>query len=558
MDWQGIDISKIRGAKGKTTCPKCSHTRRKNKGERCLSVDTVKGLWLCHHCGWKGNAVSEREWERERGVSYEKPKWRNLTRLSGNALEWFSKRGITQQTLIKMRVGEGSAYMPQLQQKINAIQFNYFREGELVNIKYRDGTKNFCLHKGAELIFYNLDSLAGAKEVIITEGEMDCLSFIEAGYDAVVSVPNGASKGNQNLEYLDNCIDWFEDAEKIYLATDADEPGHSLQNELARRLGYYRCFKVTYSGCKDANELLVNGRKSLQQCITDAEPFPIEGVYTARDIVDDILHLHQHGLKRGKTISLNKFNELLSFEPGYFTVVTGIPNHGKSEFVDQLITDLNALHGWRCGLFSPENYPLALHFSKIAGKLTGRCFDELSPTELQKAISYFSKNFYFIMPKEDLSLQSILDTAADLVKRHGIKTLVIDAWNKLEHLYTTSETQYISKQLDLLDAFCRKYGVHTFLVAHPTKIRKNKDGLYEVPNLYDISGSANFFNKAANGLTVYRRFYPDGHSHTEVYVQKVKFKHWGKIGYQEMGYHLPSGRYHELGTPVSGRDYLLG
>ena len=91
--------------------------------------------------------------------------------------------------------------------------------------------------------------------------------------------------------------------------------------------------------------------------------------------------------------------------------------------------------------------------------------------------------------------------------------------------------------------FCERQRVHCFLVAHPTKIMKNKDtGMYEVPNLYSISGSANFFNKTANGITVYRNA-ETGMS--EIYIQKVKFKHWGQTGCVHLSWDSVNGRYYK-------------
>lgn len=165
------------------------------------------------------------------------------------------------------------------------------------------------------------------------------------------------------------------------------------------------------------------------------------------------------------------------------------------------------------------------------------------PHELQMAKGYCNENFYFIKPEEDFTLDNILSTVRQLVRKKGITGFVIDAWNKLEHQYSSSETQYISKQLDKLSMFCENNKVHLFLVAHPTKVQKNKDtGNYEVPNLYSISGSANFYNKTANGLTVYRDF---DNQLTEIHIQKVKFKHWGQTGLITWRWERENGRYYD-------------
>jgi twinkle protein len=167
--------------------------------------------------------------------------------------------------------------------------------------------------------------------------------------------------------------------------------------------------------------------------------------------------------------------------------------------------------------------------------------DRISEQEIVDVIKMLDYNFWFIKPETDFTLKSILDHVVMLKKRKGIDWFVIDAWNKLEHNYTDSETKYIGQSLDMIVNFCERHDVHCFLVAHPTKIRKQKDSnTYEVPNLYDIAGSANFFNKTDNGITVYRDMETKQNS---VFVQKVKFSHWGEPGQANFTYDLTSGLF---------------
>jgi twinkle protein len=539
----GIDLKGKTSGTHKIKCPKCN-----GKGYD-LSVNINEGLYKCHKssCGWSGRIRKPLPFRPIQKKEYVLPVWTNNTSLSENAVKWFSNRGISQKTLISAKISEGLEYMPQKEKKVNTIQFNYFREGILINSKFRTGDKCFKMVKDAELIFFNLDGIKDQKEIIITEGEMDALSFIEIGLTNVVSVPNGASKGNQQLEYLDNCIDYFEQAEKIVLATDQDEAGYALRDELIRRLGVEVCFKVDFVDCKDANEYLVKyGAIALEEVVKNAREIPVEGIITVEDLLSDIAELYEGGLKKGQTIGLNDFDELISWIPGQLTMITGIPNQGKSEFLDFILSKLAIQHGWKFGIFSPENFPLALHVSKLAEKVIGKSFmwgnEKMNVAEVDLALNFINEHYFFIRPKdEDFTLDNILEKAKYLVKKKGINGLVIDPWNTIEHHYTTSETQYVSKVLARLTAFKQRYNIHIFLVAHPTKMRKDKNsGKYEIPTLYDISGSANFFNKADNGITVYRDFIDEC---TRIFVQKVKFKHIGKQGMAEFRYNIKSGRY---------------
>ena len=275
MRWRelGIEIPYNRTSGNiKTYCPQCRDSRH-NKRDKSLSVDLATGVFNCHYCGWAGCAVEkEQRWDKpfynprplaRQKPEYKKPKQTGNTAMSSKAIAWFAGRGISKKTLEQMRVTEGMEWMPQKNGQANTIQFNYYRRGELVNTKFRTGDKCFKMVSGAELLPYNIDAIKGQKECIITEGEMDALSFIECGRTDVVSVPNGA---NANLSYLDDYIEeYFDDKDTIFIASDTDTKGVILRDELLRRFGADRCRILEYGeGCKDANEHLMKfGRDSL-------------------------------------------------------------------------------------------------------------------------------------------------------------------------------------------------------------------------------------------------------------------------------------------------------
>jgi twinkle protein len=530
-----------------TTCPECSRDRKK-KHVKCLGINLDKKIWNCSHCSFKGFLKEPREKK-----IYAKPIRTNITALSEKAVKWFSERGITQQTLVKMQIGEGLEWMPQTEKEENAIKFNYFKDGEICNIKYRTGAKHFKLFKDAELVFYNLDCVKNSDSIYIVEGEMDALSILECGIENVISVPNGANKNTNNLQYIENCVDYFENIKEVYLATDNDIAGRNLQEELALRFGKDKCFKIDFKDCKDANEYLLKyGKVELGECLKNKTPFPIEGVFTVSDISDEIDDMYENGLEKGLTIGLENHDKGCSFVKGYVTTITGVPSHGKSEYLDFILMRLNLLHGWKGAFYSPENRPLKLHFSKMAEKLIGKNWDgarRMSVEEKDGAKNYLNEKIWFIKPSTDFTLQTILDSVQSLIRRYGIDYFVIDAWNKLDHKYAESETKYIGESLDAIGAFCETNKVMCFLVAHPTKIKKDKlTGIYEVPTLYDIAGSANFFNKTDVGICVYRNFEL---KKTTIYFQKIKFKHWGNpdAGFVDWSYNMGNGRYYERDTP---------
>lgn len=550
LNWQKYNIiitGRRQHGNVKVVCPNCKDTRH-NPKDTSLSCNLDNGTFHCHHCGWSG-CVAEHEDKTYK--QYTLPAPRHYQPLSEKAVAWFAGRGISQITLADMKVTEGNEFMPQDGKEMNTVQFNYYREGVLVNTKFRDGHKHFKLVSGAELLPYNLDAIKGEKTCIITEGEMDALSFVEVGFRNVVSVPNGA---NANLDYLNAYVeDYFEDKETIYIASDTDEKGCVLRDELIRRFGAEVCKVVTYGdGCKDANEhLIAYGAESLRECISKAKELDIEGVNRVSDINDSIDNLFDKGLQRGLTIGISNFDELCSFEGGMLGVITGIPNSGKSEFLDEIVERLNYHYGWKWGFFSPENEPMAFHVSKIMEKITGKHFGRatMSLMEYQQAKAYINDNFFFINPKSDFRMETILAKARVLVRKYGIRGLVIDPYNYVEPDMDMreSKTEWVSRMLGNLKVFAKQYDLLVFLVAHPAKMQKDKKtGEYSVPTLYDISDSAHFYNKADYGIVVHREYGED--EHVVVFVQKVRFKHLGHRGIATMKYNSTNGRFTEYHT----------
>jgi len=542
-----IDLKNKRSGTIKTTCPKCSPERR-NKKDPCLSVNIDEGLYRCHHCEWHGkvfNKIPKKE--------YTVPIPR-LEKLEKTTIEWFENvRKISNNTLLRFGVTDSVEWMPKSSAEIPVICFNYYRDGKLVNTKFRGKGKDFKLIKNAELIFYNLDSIKDEKTVYVVEGEIDALSLYEAGIYSVVSVPNGASKGNQKMEYLDNCWELFEDKEKIVLFTDNDEAGYSLRDELGRRFGFERCYKVNYpEGCKDANEMLIQfGAETLKRICENIEPFPIEGVLSVgEDLIDDIYHFWEHGYPSGVKSGIDNLDELFSLMEGQYTTITGIPSSGKSEIIDFITTSVSKTHGWKWGITSFENQPSSLHVTKLVEKIGGAAFGfrkdpihRLTQSQFEKSLLFAHEHFTFVnVNKVDLSLDGILQKFAELVKQRGCKGFVLDPWNYIESAIPSgmTETQYISECLTKIKNFCMKYSAHLFLVAHPTKLKKEANGKYEIPTMYSISGSAHFFNKTDNGIAVYRDFET---GIVTLYIQKIRYSWLGKLGYCEFMFNNDTRQY---------------
>ncbi len=364
----GLDNQGKSSGKAKCICPECNSTRS-HPGDKSVALNLDTGLWFCHHCGAKGYVPDDTE-EREREEKhlriaqamkkqhtnhFTRPVWysANLTIPSVIAEYLTVTRGLTLDTLRQLQVTGQYTTMPGDKIPALTIGFNYFEQGKLVNTKYRTLDKRFMMIRGAELIPYNLDAIYGCDTCIITEGEIDTLSISQVGYPQVISVPSG---GNGNLTWMDRFVEsHFEDKQTIILALDEDVVGLQLRHELARRLGAERCRLVHWSNdCKDANEELVrHGAESLRQCIASATEIPLEGVFTADDLSTELRSFFENGMQHGADTGWKNLDEICTFEPGRFLVVTGRPGEGKSEFIDELVLRLCLRHEWKIAYFSP-------------------------------------------------------------------------------------------------------------------------------------------------------------------------------------------------------------
>jgi twinkle protein len=568
MDF-GINVNGHTRGQTTTTCPRCSHERRK-KHVACLSVNLDEGLFNCHHCGWSGSLDTQAHtplMRRSSAPLYHKPTPLTPNGLPPRVLEWFASRGIPAAVVERRQITYGPKYFGQLKAEANAIGFPYFRGGELINVKYRDGQKHFTMEPGAELVLYGLDDITG-DTVYLVEGEIDCLTLEVAGVRSVVSVPNGApalntSNYERQFAFLASAEDTLKGCKRIVIAVDTDAPGLKLGDELARRLGPERCARVQWAGdCKDANEVLMShGAAVVKECLEHATPWPVSGIITVEQLLPDLSYIYDHGMERGESTGWHALDRHYTVRPGEWTLVSGIPAHGKSTFLDALMMNLARRLGWRFAVFSPENYPLKRYTARLLETYTGKPFDgapaRMSHQEMADGAAWLDQHVSYLMPEdEEPTVDHLLDLARIQVYRHGIKGLILDPWNEIESGESAqlTETKAISKALSTVRRFAQRHDVHIWLIAHPTKMRvaeKGKyEGLYPPPTPYDTSGSAHWRNKPDNCLCVWRDVegfkFPE--SLVEIHIQKIKFREIGTIGTVLLLYDKMCRRYREL-TP---------
>jgi twinkle protein len=513
-----------------------------------LGVNIDSGVWKCHHCGWSGSVNQ-----------YVRPEPRSLV-ATAKILQYFENRKIKTETVEHFKVSESIEWMPQDQKEHKVVCFNYFMDGELINIKFKTSDKMFKMVKDARKIPYNIDCIKDSPYVIICEGEEETMVWHQSGLNAI-SVPNGASKNNNNLDWLDSVYDLFEE-KTIYLATDNDEPGRKLKEDLARRFGGQDIRMIEFPESeKDANDCLKTyGQGLLRQIFENAKPLPITEISSAIDYLSIIDSYRIDGYPKGSLVEMPITDEHMSWNRGELGVVTGIPGMGKTTWLDYMFVRLAYLKGWKFGIFSPENIA-PLKITRLSEQLSGKALSKMNYGEVNRAVSIIDKHFWFynVEVMSDYSLNNLLRLAETMVKRNGIDCLCLDPFNYIEQDGNEeSSNERIGGLLRRLKQFAIKMNVLVILVAHPRKMDKSGNS-YNVPRLYDISGSHHFFNVPDWGIAVHRTFENGQRDPVEVHVQKMKYHFRGKLGSIEYEFNRETGEYTEDGKfkPLIDKIYDL-
>lgn len=540
------------------TCPACSSNRKNKKSTECLSVtvETGKILYNCWHCEVSG-AIWDNQSERRSSMPSKPAPVKTTGAVkdispgpSQAVLDYMKTRGISEPTAKTFGLAAARAYFPEIRKETTAIAFPYFVKGKVHGHKVRSlEEKAFVCDKALNSLFgiQNVDT-EEEPHFILCEGELDPLSYQEVGIVNAVSVPNGAaSTRNEDNDpaFLWEAKEHIDKAKKIYISTDNDEPGIKLGEELARRIGKHRCWKVNYpEGCKDANDVLMrHGGDVLVACFDNAEPWPVEGLYEVDYFIDKVMELYDNGFSAKVPTGMVSIDELYSIGAGLLTVVTGIPSNGKSTFVDQMMINQARLHGTVSAICSFENPPY-VHIAKLMQMLTHKHFfakdipgERMSRRDVERSRKFIAKHFKF-MHQDDgqkATIESIVMRIKTAVFRWGVKCVVIDPYNYIHRPATiASETQFIDDILTALRLVAMSHDLHIWFVAHPTKMTMDAEGNYQIPKGYSISGSAAWYSKPDFGLTVHRS--PTVPGEVKIVNWKTRFDWLGSEGQKVLLY----------------------
>ena len=532
-------------------CPVCSEGRKKSHVRSMgISIEDNRVVYQCFHCGVSGAIRKDRFMYQVKELSH-----KNIapidppTSVQPAIVEKFlQSRGIDPQVVQEYPIVGGKKWFGELGKEVDAIGFLYGDSKAPQAIKWRACEEKAFTQQGAARSFFGLNQLpSDTKELVICEGEMDVLALAAAGIPAI-GCPNGAPQKisdrkvdpqeDGKYSFVWDSRELIEKAERVIFFGDQDGPGEALVEELARRIGRAKCWKVTLPE-KDANETLQkHGREALREALIAAQPLPLEGVYSPSDFEAQILSLYDDGVVKGASTGLGTLDPLYTVLPGQLSVFTGLPGSGKSELIDQICVNIAMQKGWRFAVASFENPP-HMHIAKLAEKVIGKPFfgnDRMTEDERDYALSFLNEHFVFLQSHDGApsTVQSIIDRTKQAVMRMGVRGLIIDPYNYLDMTGSDSEHQAISKMLTDIVLFCKSHELHAWFVAHPAKQLPDAGP----PKGQHISGSAAWFAKADMGVTVHRA----GNA-TEVHVWKCRFKWAGSVGMVGLDYHLPTGTY---------------
>jgi twinkle protein len=413
------------------------------------------------------------------------------------------------------------------------IAYPTFDGAKCTNVHYRalHKEKGFSQEAGCDPIPWNVNSVVGHDTMIITEGRNDALACIQAGYEAVISLGNGAKSRTELFDGFRHTL--FAQVKTVIIAVDNDEAGDTARDNLLKYFGAARCRVVHWRDCKDANDMLKQGGvEAVRACIEAAEESPITGYVPVDDWQSGVRwYYEQGGIPDGLTFDLEQMASLEKLEKGYFGVTTGFPGSGKSTFTLFKCLSMAVEHSWRICLYSPEKFPYKLLFHELATMLVGRKLTRELVDEgtFCQALEFLRNHFYIIDANRCKGIDDILEAARQIGMRYQIDMTVIDPANWIDQTQARGgdpleRANYVIGQV--VD-FAQVENQLTWMVAHPRKPPLMKDGKTYVPEMWDIAGTSDYANKATWVEIMERDF---SQKRTIVHVKKVRFGHLGEVG----------------------------
>lgn len=595
-------------------CPFCVKERRR-KEALCMRVivgnneeedSPDESSWDCLFCGCRGETTNgtyslpdvqatRRAYEQSAPTITGNSEW------EPNALKRLTRRGISEATIARCGVTfERTVWIPAFEQPINAIALPHYRAGKLVAVEYI--TNNGATYIHGEHAIYGIDDVTYQQEsgtivpqdiTYVVPDQMSKLAMDTAGFPNTIALPYLPPKKDTGRYYelLDHANYKLDEddteglLDKIETIIIAAGPHEKLQEELVRRLGRDRCCIIRWpkwpldretimlwdgrkvlpgDTLRDANEVLFClGVEGLQAAVHSAKPMRIDGVYRVSDFKPELDDYYEHGLPPGVRLPWAAFrneagNYCLQPKEQLTWVVTGVPGHGKSRWVENVQVELARAEDWKIAYFSPEVNPKQLHASYLISQWAGLPFnrgysDRMNREIYEAGAKWLDEHFFFL--ETDLlpfGVDDLLERATKLVRKFGVNSLVIDPWNNVYHSRKAyeREDEYIGQALQRINAWRARNNAMATIIAHPTKLRP-ENGKEARATLSDIKGGSEWFSMADFGISVWRDRLNENIP-TQVSILKVKFQHLGTMGIAHQRFDKPTSKFYDAGIPFDG------
>lgn len=329
------------------------------------------------------------------------------------------------------------------------------------------------------------------REVVITEGEIDCLTVNGWGFPCL-SLPQGAG----NMEWLEHDFDALERFERVFLWTDEDSAGHKAAEAIATRLGRERCYRVSTGKYKDANEALCSGvflGPDFEECVRQAKTLDPADLRNLGEMGEEIWEaFHPSDQRQAGT--------LLPFDMGRcrfgeVSIISGYSGHGKSHLLNQFLLH-DAAQGENVCIASLE-MPAGETGARISQMILGRALSAKERAMLAPAQELLARRFWVINRVGVMPWSKLLPLLMYAARRYGCTRFVIDSLLRCG----LAEDDYNGQKefVSALVAFAAAYG-HVYLVCHA---RKSEDES-KAPGKMDVRGAAAITDLVHNGLTAWR------------------------------------------------------
>jgi len=482
------------GTEAVMCCPFCGDKQKK------FAVSLETGAYMCYHqnsCGAKGSwwdfqknlgdepkhLDNDKTFYANKPVAYTKPIVKTK-KPDTEIIQYLKGRGFSDGTIKYFKIGQHNG---------DTVMLPFFKEGNLVNVKYRSiKDKNMWTEKNAEPILFNRDNIK-ANELIITEGEYDTMALHEYGIESV-SVSNGVN----DFRWLENEWDWISKFKTVYICFDSDSAGQKGALELANRLGLWRCRTAKFP-YKDANECLKKGieKSEMYDCIVVAEDFTPAMLASPEEFTDDIIASFEDPKKEnGTSTGFNYLDDILGgWRNSELTIWSGRNSSGKSTILNQIFLHLLKSNIKAC--IASFEMPVVRYLGWMARQYTGKAYPDRQ--EVREFTSWLNNKLYILNSLDSLPPAVILDNFEYAARRYGVKHFLIDSLMKVQ-FPGKEELKEHKIFINQLTTFTHKFKSHIHLVAHPRKGSRDSDR----PGKVDIMGTGDITNLADNVLIMHR------------------------------------------------------